>query len=206
MTDAFELLQVPRRPWIDVDILKEQFVRLSSDVHPDRSHNASEETKTGANDRYAEINAAYTKLKDFRERLLHLMELELGEKPKDIQRIPPGTMDLFVEVGQTCRDCDAFLTRKNSSDSPMFRLQMMREGFVWTDKLTELKSRIEAKRAELETELKQLNSVWEAAPAVGTAARRAGLPLERLEQIYRIASYISRWTEQIQERVVQLAI
>ena len=206
MTDAFELLQVPRRPWIDVDILKEQFIRLSSDVHPDRSHGASEEVKAGANDRYAEINAAYTKLKDFRERLLHLMELELGEKPKDIQRIPPGTMDLFVEVGQTCRDCDSFLTRKSSSDSPMFRLQMMREGFTWTDKLSELQSRIEAKRLDLETELKGLNSVWEAAPSIGLPTRRAALPLERLEQIYRIASYISRWTEQIQERVVQLAI
>jgi hypothetical protein len=31
------------------------------------------------------------------------------------------------------------------------------------------------------------------------------LPLERLEQIYRAMSYVSRWMAQIQERVVQLA-
>jgi curved DNA-binding protein CbpA len=206
MTDAFQLLQVPRRPWIDLGELKERFVRLSSEVHPDRTHNDSTVDQAGANDRYAEVNAAYTKLKDFRERLLHLMELELGERPKDIQRIPPGTMDLFVEVGQTCRDCDAFLTRKSSSDSPMFRLQMMREGFAWTDKLSALQSGIESRRVDLENELKALNEVWDAAPCVGSPTRRAALPLERLEQIYRVASYISRWTEQIQERVVQLAV
>ena len=31
------------------------------------------------------------------------------------------------------------------------------------------------------------------------------LPLDRLEQIYRALSYVGRWTEQIQERAVQLA-
>ena len=126
MTDAFELLQEPRRPWLDADALKDRFLQQSSAVHPDRFHNATEAEKAAANQSYADLNAAYTKLKDFRERLLHLLELEAGERPKDIQRIPPGTMDLFVEVGQTCRDCDAFLTRKGTSDSPMFRLQMMR--------------------------------------------------------------------------------
>ncbi|HTI72447.1 MAG TPA: hypothetical protein VMF06_20905 [Candidatus Limnocylindria bacterium] len=206
MTDAFQLLGEPRLPWLDVGALKDRFIQLSSGVHPDRVHSASPAEKEAANHRYAELNAAYGKLRDFRDRLLHLMELELGAAPKDIQRIPPGTMDLFVEVGQTCRDCDAFLARKSSSDSPMFKLQMMREGFTWTDKLTELAGRIEKRRAELEAEVKALNPVWEAAPPVGETTRKGQLPLERLEQIYRIASYISRWKEQVQERVVQLAV
>jgi hypothetical protein len=32
------------------------------------------------------------------------------------------------------------------------------------------------------------------------------LPLERLEQLYRAMSYVARWTEQVQERIVQLAM
>ena len=54
--------------------------------------------------------------------------------------------------------------------------------------------------------MKGLNPVWEKAPGVGADTRRKALPLERLEQIYRIASYISRWNEQIQERLVSLAV
>jgi hypothetical protein len=42
------------------------------------------------------------------ERLLHLLELELGSRPRDVQRIPSGTMDLFVEVGQVCHEVDRF--------------------------------------------------------------------------------------------------
>ena len=40
MTDHFALLDEPRRPWIDADLLKEKFLALSSRVHPDRVHNA----------------------------------------------------------------------------------------------------------------------------------------------------------------------
>jgi len=51
-----------------------------------------------------------------------------------------------------------------------------------------------------------MNVVWATAPAVGEAGRVGALPMERLEQIYRAMSYVSRWTDQLQERVVQLAM
>jgi hypothetical protein len=43
------------------------------------------------------------------------------------------------------------------------------------------------------------------APPVGASNRREALPLARLEQIYWGVSYLSRWSEQIQERLVQLS-
>lgn len=205
MTDNFALLNEPRRPWLDPDVLKEKFLPLSASVHPDRVHNATQTEKESANKRYAELNAAYNCLREPKERLLHLLELELGEKPKDIQRIPPGTMDLFVEVGQTCRDTDAFIAEKNKITSPLLKVQMFEKGMEWTDRLNALQQKINAKRDELFAELKTLNRVWETAPTPGSAERKAALPLERIEQIYRILSYVSRWTKQIQERVVQLS-
>src|SRR5687768_16897340 len=101
MTDNFTLLNERRLPWLDADQLKQRFYQLSSEVHPDRTHNASATDKDTANKTYAELNAAYNCLREPKERLVHLLELETGGKPKDIQRIPPGTMDLFVEIGQT---------------------------------------------------------------------------------------------------------
>jgi DnaJ-domain-containing protein 1 len=206
MTDAFALLSEPRRPWVDADALKSRFLPLSAEVHPDRVHSASEAEKAAANTRYAELNAAYNTLREPRDRLLHLLELEAGGKPKDVQRIPPGTMDLFVEVGQDCRAADEFLQRKAGAESPMLKLRLMQEGLDWLDRLQGLQGRVNAKRDEFITELQQLNVVWEAAPAIGAPARPAALPLERLEQIYRAMSYVARWTEQVRERIVQLAM
>jgi hypothetical protein len=208
MIDNFVLLNEPRRPWLDVDSLKQKFLQFSAEVHPDRVHGASEVEKEAANKRYAELNAAYNCLKEPKERLLHLFELESGAKPKDIQRIPPGTMDLFVEVGQMCREVDGFLTEKGKVTSPLLKVQMFEKGMEWTDKLNHLQQKINAKRDELIAELKTMNSIWEtlqSASQMDLPKYKAALPLERLEQIYRILSYVARWTEQIQERVVQLA-
>jgi hypothetical protein len=65
---------------------------------------------------------------------------------------------------------------------------------------------VNAKRDELVAELQQLNAVWAAAPAPSSPERVGALPLERLEQLYRAMSYVARWTEQVQERIVQLAM
>jgi DnaJ-domain-containing protein 1 len=205
MTDNFALLNETRRPWLDADLLKQKFLQFSSEVHPDRTHNASEVEKETTNKRYAELNAAYNCLREPKERLLHLIELEAGAKPKDVQRIPPGTMDLFVEVGQLCRDADAFIAEKSKVTSPLLKVQMFEKGMEWMDKLNHLQQKINHKRDELLAELLTMNSTWENAPEVGSPNRVTALPVERLEQIYRILSYVSRWTEQIQERVVQLS-
>jgi DnaJ-domain-containing protein 1 len=205
MIDNFLLLNEPRLPWLDPDSLKERFLPLSAPFHPDRVHGSSEAEKSAANKRYAELNAAYNCLREPKERLLHLIELESGKKPSDIQKIPPGTMDLFVEVGQTCRDADGFLAEKAKATSPLLKVQMFERGQEWADKLNSLQQKINQKRDELSVELRDLNSVWENAPEIGSPERAAKLPLERLEQIYRIFSYIARWSEQIQERVVQLS-
>ena len=206
MTDAFALLAEPRRPWLDAAVLKARFLPLATAVHPDRVHGASEAEKRATNERYAELNAAHNTLREPRDRLLHLLELEAGAKPGDIQRIPPGTLDLFGEVGQACRDADAFLAKKATATSPMLKLRIMPEGLDWVDKLQLLQTRVNGRRDELIVKLQMMNRTWDAAPPVGSPERRAALPLQRLEQSYRALSYVARWTEQLTERVVQLAM
>src|SRR5438445_2111306 len=100
MTDYFALLDEPRRPWLDPEVLKARFLALTAEVHPDRVHGATETEKRTANQRYADLNAAYNCLREPKERLLHLLELERGKKPEEVQKIPAGMMDLFAEIGQ----------------------------------------------------------------------------------------------------------
>src|SRR5690242_10840656 len=109
MTDNFLLLDEPRRPWLDAEALKQKFLARSAEVHPDRAHNASAAEKLAANQRYTALNAAYNCLREPKDRLRHLLELELGKKPSDLTDVPEDLMGLFFEAGKTFRETDAFL-------------------------------------------------------------------------------------------------
>src|SRR3954462_8791743 len=101
MTDHFARLQVPRRPWLDEEVLKAKFVALSSELHPDRSQGDKKQAEAAQN-RYTEINGAYTCLRDARKRLTHLLELERGAGPLELQTVPDHLMNTFFEVSKLC--------------------------------------------------------------------------------------------------------
>src|ERR1051326_2841375 len=106
MADFFALLDEPRRPWLDPELLKTRFHALTAAIHPDRVHSAGDEEKKAANLRYAELNAAYQCLREPKERLRHLLELERGERVEEVQQISTGAMDLFLEVSRLGREAD----------------------------------------------------------------------------------------------------
>ncbi len=205
MPDYFALLTEPRRPWLDENVLKSRFLQLSAGAHPDRSHDASEAEKQLASQRFAELNAAYNCLREPKSRLRHLSELESGSKLKEIQKIPPDAMAMFFEVGQLCREVDAFLTQNAAVTSPLVKVEVFERGQEWTDKLNEVQRKVNAKLEVLSAELKQLNPAWENAPPEG-AARLNSLPMKQLESLGREFSYLARWSGQIQDRIVRLSL
>ena len=81
LTDYFALLGEPRRPWLEPESLKSKFLTLSSEVHSDRVHGASETDKNEAQEHYTSLNAAYNAFES-PERVAHLLELERGAKPE----------------------------------------------------------------------------------------------------------------------------
>jgi len=200
VSDYFALLNETRRPWLDGDLLKQKFHTLSGGLHPDKIHSASEAEKASAAKKFAELNAAYHCLTDPKLRLLHLLELELGAKPKDIQQIPTTLADLFAEVAGVCRDADGFLAEKAKVTSPLLQVQLFERGQDWVEKLNVLQRKLNELREQLSGRLKSLDENWLAADAV---ARREILP--KLEELYRLFGYFNRWNNQIQERVVQLS-
>lgn len=200
MTDFFKLLDEPRRPWLDADLLKQKFLALSAETHPDKILSANENDKLGAAKKFAELNAAYNCLAEPKSRLLHLLELELGAKPKDIQQIPAALADLFAEVANSCRSADNFLAEKAKATSPLLRVQFFERGQEWIEKLNVLQRKLNELREQLMDRLKSLDEKWLAAD---TNLRRDILP--KLEELYRLFGYFNRWNNQIQERVVQLS-
>ena len=205
MTDYFALLDESRRPWIDPLSLKTKFLALTAEVHPDRVHTASEAEKQAANQRYAELNAAYNCLREPKERLRHLLELERGSKPEGVQKISPATMDCSVEVSRLCHEADGFLAGRARASSPMLKVQLFNEAMALSEKLNAQLQKLNVKRDLLVEQLKKLNMAWESAPPVGSPARVNVLPCSPLEHIYRDFSYLARWAEQVQERIAQLS-
>ena len=134
MTDNFALLNEPRRPWLDPDPLKQKFLAQSANLHPDKIHSASEAEKSAAAKKFAELNAAYNCLAEPKSRLLHLLELELGAKPKDIQQIPAALADLFAEVATVCKSADHFLAEKTKATSPLLQVRLFERGQDWIEK------------------------------------------------------------------------
>jgi DnaJ-domain-containing protein 1 len=204
MTDYFALLNESRRPWLDPDSLKRKFLELSTEVHPDRVHNASAEEKRSAEIRYVELNQAYNHLRRPKERLQHLLELETGSKPQQVQQIPSALMQFFIEVGQLLRNTDSFLGEKTKTTSPLLQVQLLERGQLWTDKLNALQQQLNLRQQELITELKSIDSGWTELGKSNAMTHAA--ELKRLEELYRLFSYYTRWESQIQERVVQIAL
>jgi DnaJ-domain-containing protein 1 len=206
MPDYFALLNEPRRPWLEAEPLKQKFLALSSEFHPDRACAVGEEERGAATRRFAELNAAWQCLREPNERLGHLLELESGARPAGTPDVPAAAMDLFFETGRLCREADAFLAARGKTSSPVVKAQMFGRGMELAGRLNDLQQVIARRQEELLAELRGLNAAWETAPAAGAAGRAAALPLEALERICRMLSYIARWTGQIQERVAQLSL
>ncbi len=204
MIDYFVLLEEPRRPWLDPEALKEKFLRLSVRVHPDHLQGASEAEKKASVRRFADLNAAYNCLRDPKDRVAHLLELESRTKLSSIQRVPPETVNLFNEVGKVCHEVDAFLRKKAMTTSPLLKAQMFRKGLEWVVALDAIQQRINSQQSQLLDQLRSLSEPWD--QCLGSSHRPAALPLDRLEEIYAALSFLRRWLGQLQERSLQLTL
>lgn len=209
MVDYFALLDLPRQPWLDPEALKERFVTLSARHHPDKA--AADAERGSAEAHYAQLNAAYQTLRDTRTRLGHLIHLVTGQPPGNIRQVSPESADLFFEVGTLCRQVDAFIAAQAAATSPLLKAGLFAKGLDWIDRLKSLLEPITRKRTALEEEVRAMNSLRFSAPPTANPtaiepSEVGGGNIARLEEIYRQLSYLTRWTAQLQERIVQLSV
>ena len=193
-TSAFTQFGLEPRPLLDQDALKEQFARATAESHPDRFANRPEAEQAEAEQRYSALNRAYQTLRANKERLLHLFELTTGAKPRDIMRIPPGTMDLFVEIGQACQAADTYFKDKAEAFGALAKAKLAAKGMELLQKLQSLANKVNTWEQGLESELAAIDTDWT------TGTRKP----EALETLYRKFSYSARWKQQLDERIVTL--
>jgi curved DNA-binding protein CbpA len=199
MTDYFALLGEPRRPWLEPAAIREKFLARSGGLHPDKIHAASDAEKAAAAAAFAELNAAQLCLADPKARLRHLLELERGAKPADIQQIPSALAGLFIEVSTACRNVDTLLAEKAATTSPLLLVGCFERSQAWIETLDALRLRLQEFDRQLADQLKALDAKWPAAEAASHAAL-----LAEAEELYRLFGYFNRWNRQLTERKLLL--
>ena len=203
MEDHFARFTIPRRPWLDVEKLKQRFHELSTEVHPDQSKNDIVKSKAALEQEFAEVNAAYQSLSNTKTRVRHLIELELGQAPENVQSIPAEMTDWFMEIGSICRKVDAFLTKKEQQDSPMLQAALMGDGIALNDEVAEMHQKLQTELAKIDDSLKALNSDWERLDGV-IDGRAPMLPLAKLDALGQRLSFWVKWSAQLGERSSRL--
>ncbi len=205
MSNPFLILGLPISPAIDLAALEQLYTTATSQNHPDKFRAGSSESRQEAETRFMEINRAYQTLSDPKQRLLFLYEFATGTRPPDIQRIPPGTMDLFVEVGQFCKAVDEFFQRRASASGALAKAGFLREGLAFQDRLVSLRKKLVAWTDSLNREIADLEASW---PTISNADElKSSLQkdqISKLEALYRKFSYVARWQHQLEEREVQI--
>jgi DnaJ-domain-containing protein 1 len=194
VTDYFALLGFERSPWVEAEEVSARFLELSSKAHPDRVHGGGDEAVREANQRFAELNAAAACLREPRERLQHLLELETGSKQNFAQAIPGELMDLVMRVGQTCRSVDQFLAERAKATSPTVQAELFGKGLEWSDRVGELQQAVGELRVTAERDLKEIAERWPAEK-----------PILELQKLAHVFATVARWEGQLKERFAALA-
>jgi molecular chaperone HscB len=172
--DLFAVLGLPRRLSIDASALETIYHRLSREVHPDFHLQKPAEERDRLLARSALVNTAYRTLRDFHERVEHLVVLEGGGALK--AKAPPALLEDVLEVQELLEECRG--------------AGRLDAGGALASRLEEEHARLRAALAALEEELARRALEWDTASAsngAGVETRRvilAGLQELLAQRVY----------------------
>ena len=193
MTDPFALLGEARRPALDPERVRDTFHRLSREQHPDAAGGGGD----GGED-FARLNQAQAALCDPKARLRCLLELEYPDvRVAGPAVVPPALADLFAPVLTLLRDIDALLAKKAAAPSALAKALLARQEWALRESAESLLEKLDALHAATLEALRAFDAAWEPRPPDAVV---------RLVDFHGRFAYLSRWTEQLRERLFQLGL
>jgi molecular chaperone HscB len=176
--DYFEMLDLPRKLWIDMGALEQKFLQFSWKFHPDKFVNASEKERQLALQHSSELNDAYRTLRDPIARVEYLLALE-GERKEGEkkQQAPPELLEEVFELNES--------------------LDELREARASGGDLKSLKARLDSaeknfqrKLEEVDARLQSVAKEWDAGvDAAADGATRKQL-MAKMNELLNRRSYI----------------
>jgi len=191
MTDYFALLEQPRRPWLDLEELKQAFHSQSLLNHPDVQGSAASETEAG----FEQINEAHQALKDPKRRLQHLLALENYSAPSG-GTIPKELEDLFPEVAFITQEAERVRQQALAVTNALSRSLLRAELLGAQNGIVAILEKLLSLQREAEGELQQLSHSW---------TESGSDRFEQLHGLYVRFSYVTRWIAELDEKQTQLS-
>ncbi len=188
--DYFTILQVERRPYLDLQVLKQNFLKLSEMVHPDKYFNASPEVRDMAMKYASLINKAYTTLKDPKERLKYIVSLEMERDAPVSTKASLETMEFFIEASDICNEADRFI--KSGNKNPDKRKDLL-------SRLKDLQKEAERRWNRIMDDIKDIDKEW-----MNTPANKRRPLVGKLLTISHELSYLSKLKSLINEAIIEL--
>jgi curved DNA-binding protein CbpA len=185
--DLFSQLQLPRRPFLPENVVRDAFHRLAGAHHPDKTG--------GEPGGFAEFTAAYETLRNPVTLLKHLIELE-NMAPGDPQlAIPPSLMELFPAVAQVRQQIAAAIEKLRSSPNALSRSLAAVDSTNARRSGEEVSQKLQALYTEALVELEQIDATW--------PAPEARIPLLTLHARF---AFLTKWRDQLRESLLQLQL
>jgi molecular chaperone HscB len=177
-TDYFEVFDLPRKLWIEMNDLEQKFLQLSWKLHPDHFVNATEQERDLSLKRSSELNDAYRTLREPVSRVEYLLALEGKRKEgEQKQQAPPELLEEVFELNES--------------------LDELREAKASGADLMALKSRLEfeeknfqQKLGEVDAQLQTAARQWDAAIEANASDTDRDAIMVRLNELLNRRSYI----------------
>ncbi|MEM9398749.1 MAG: hypothetical protein AAF984_00940 [Verrucomicrobiota bacterium] len=184
--NAFKILEVTPSPIVDFEELKTSFHRLSEKL---RSNHTDGDV--------AELNQAYELLQNRPNRLKALLAIN-GVSENQLtgaKKVPEPMADLCMLIGGIWHDVDLFL-KDAENYTNLERALAATKALDLLDKLQDLQQKLMIKSTEMHKQLETLNVKWKEVDAV---------LLNELKNFYLEDVYLSKWMEQLDERMFRLS-
>jgi hypothetical protein len=192
--DHFAVFRLPPRPWIDVDALKSDYLRRSTDLHPDKAPPGG---KLEAGACFGSLTESFNVLRNTRQRLLHLLDLSGFQISAHVQRVPPAALEFFTPIANITKAAEELLKEKGRAHSPMLQVGCFERALELTDVLQRLQEQLTQTIRTLEIEVQSLDQQW-----------LQGHSNELILQVHDAATalaFLERWAVQIQRLLAALA-
>jgi len=176
--DYFAVFGLPRKLWVDMAALEQEFLQLSWKLHPDNFVNAPESERELSLKRSSELNDAYRVLRDPLTRVEYLLEIE-GERKEGEkkQQAPPELLEEVFELNESLDELREAKSSAGDLSDLKNRLKIAEEKF-------------QEKLQEVDAQLQEVARTWDAAVDGNTdsAARKKIFAL--MNELLNRRSYI----------------
>ena len=183
MEDAFAVFGIDRRPLIDEAALKETYLSLAADRHPDASG--------GDDEGFHLVQEAYKTLRDPAARLRHLLELAFPNFKKESGHVPHA--EIFLRAGNAVQAARTVWQRFENTSSALARALLSPEIAEALRQIRAASGFVEEAEDDLEGQLGQLDTRW---PDVSP---------DELSALATAFRFVSRWKSQLSEWEFQLS-